>query len=119
MFEREKKETEMTHQNDNTVAQELVEKGLDEIPELSRVLINNVMQVERARYLQAGEYDRTEDRQGHSNGYNPKTVKTRVGEITFAIPQVREGGFFSFGAGKSAAQFQIGKHYCAGKSLKW
>jgi hypothetical protein len=28
------------------------------------------------------------------NGYKPKTVKTRIGEITFAIPQVREGGFY-------------------------
>ena len=59
-----------------------------------RVLLNNVMQVERAKYLQAGEYERTEDRKGHANGYKPKTVRTRVGEITFAVPQVREGGFY-------------------------
>ena len=84
----------MTHQNDYTFAQELMEKGLEGIPELMRVLINNIMQVERARYLRAGEYERSEDRQGHANGYKPKTVKTRVGEITFAIPQVREGGFY-------------------------
>ncbi len=84
----------MTHQNDYTFAQELMEKGLEGVPELMRVLINNIMQVERARYLQAGEYERTEDRKGHANGYKPKTVKTRVGEITFAIPQVREGGFY-------------------------
>ncbi|WP_322792472.1 IS256 family transposase [Bellilinea sp.] len=84
----------MTHQNDYTFAQELMEKGLEGVPELMRVLINNIMQVERARYLQAGEYERTEDRKGHANGYKPKTVRTRVGEITFAIPQVREGGFY-------------------------
>jgi putative transposase len=84
----------MTHQNDYTFTRELAEKGLDAIPELLRVLINNVMQAERSKYLQAGEYERTEDRTGHANGYKPKTVKTRVGEITFAIPQVREGGFY-------------------------
>lgn len=84
----------MTHQNDYTFAQDLVEKGLEGVPELMRVLINNIMQVERAKYLQAGEYERSEDRTGHANGYKPKTVKTRVGEITFAIPQVREGGFY-------------------------
>ena len=84
----------MTHQNNYTFAQDLMEKGLEGVPELMRVLINNIMQVERAKYLQAGEYERTEERKGHANGYKPKTVKTRVGEITFAIPQVREGGFY-------------------------
>jgi transposase-like protein len=59
-----------------------------------RVLINNAMQVERSKYLQAEQYERTEERKGHANGYKPKTVKTRVGEITFAVPQVREGGFY-------------------------
>ncbi len=84
----------MTHQTDYTFAAELAEKGLEAVPELMRVLINNAMQVERSKYLQAGEYERTEDRKGHANGYKPKTVKTRIGEITFAVPQVREGGFY-------------------------
>ncbi len=84
----------MTHQNDYTFTQELAEKGLEAIPELLRVLINNAMQVERSKYMQAEEYERTEDRKGHANGFKPKTVKTRMGEITFAVPQVREGGFY-------------------------
>ncbi|MHB8114229.1 MAG: transposase, partial [Bellilinea sp.] len=72
----------------------MAEKGLEAIPELLRVLINNAMQVERSKYMQAEEYERTEDRKGHANGFKPKTVKTRMGEITFAVPQVREGGFY-------------------------
>jgi putative transposase len=52
------------------------------------------MQAERSKYLQAEQYQRTEDRKGHANGYKPKTVRTRIGEITFAVPQVREGGFY-------------------------
>ena len=84
----------MTHQNDYTFADEIAEKGLEAIPEMMRILINNAMQVERSKYLQAEQYERTEDRKGHANGYKPKTVKTRVGEITFAVPQVREGGFY-------------------------
>ena len=84
----------MTHQNDYTFAEDIASKGLEAIPELMRVLINNAMQVERTKYLQAGQYERTEERQGHANGFKPKTVKTRVGEITFAVPQVREGGFY-------------------------
>jgi len=84
----------MTHQNDYTFSQEFATKGLDAVPELLNVLINQAMQAERAKYLQAAEYERNETRRGHANGYKPKTVKTRVGEITFAVPQVREGGFY-------------------------
>jgi transposase-like protein len=84
----------MTHQNDYTLTNLLAEKGLEAVPELLRVLINNAMQAERSKYLQAEEYERTEDRTGHANGYKPKTVKTRMGEITFSVPQVREGGFY-------------------------
>lgn len=84
----------MTHQDDYTFTKEFAEKGLEAIPEMLRVLINNIMQMERSRYLQAGEYERTEERKGYANGYKPKTVRTRMGEITFAVPQVREGGFY-------------------------
>jgi transposase-like protein len=84
----------MTHQNDYTLPSDLAEKGLEAVPELLRILINQVMQAERSKHLNAGEYERTEDRKGHANGYKPKTVRTRMGEITFAIPQVREGGFY-------------------------
>ena len=56
-----------------------MEKGLEAVPELMRVLINSIMQAEKAKYLQVDEYERSEDRKGHANGYKPKTVKTRVG----------------------------------------
>ena len=84
----------MTHQIDYTFAEELAEKGLEALPEMMRILINQAMQAERSKYLQADEYERTEDRKGHANGFKPKTVRTRMGEITFAVPQVREGGFY-------------------------
>ncbi|NPV40520.1 MAG: hypothetical protein HPY72_08820 [Anaerolineae bacterium] len=45
----------MTHQNDYTFTDELAGKGLEAVPELLRVLINNAMQAERSRYLQAEE----------------------------------------------------------------
>ncbi len=86
----------MTHQTDYSLSPELVaeitQNGLQAVPEMLRVLLNNLMQAEPAEYLHAGEYERTAVRQGHANGFKPKTVKTRMGEVTFAIPQVREGG---------------------------
>jgi len=88
----------MTHQNDYNLStgtiEEILRNGLDAVPEMVRVLLNSVMQAERSKYLQAGEYERSADRKGHANGYKPKTVRTRMGEITFAVPQVREGGFY-------------------------
>lgn len=84
----------MTHQDDYKLTEDLLGKGLEASPELMRILINHAMQAERSKYLQAEEYERTEERQGHANGYKPKTVRTRIGEITFAVPQVREGGFY-------------------------
>ncbi len=88
----------MTYQNDFTLPPEIVEQiaenGLDYLPELIRTVVNTAMKVERQRHLKAEMYERSEERQGHANGYKDKTVKTRVGEITFAVPQVREGGFY-------------------------
>jgi putative transposase len=98
MVAKPKKENPMTHQHDYSLSPSLLEElnrtGLDGIPEMLKVLINAAMQAERSKYLQAGEYERTEERKGYANGYKPKTVRTRVGEITFAIPQVRESGFY-------------------------
>lgn len=88
----------MTHQtNYNLTGKstgELLKGGLDNLPELIRILVNSAMQEERNQFLQAGDYERTNERTGYANGYKPKTVNTRVGKITFSIPQVREGGFY-------------------------
>lgn len=88
----------MAYQNDFTLPEEIVEQiaanGMDYLPELIRTMINTAMQIERQRYLKAGLYERNEERHGHANGYKDKTVRTRIGEITFAVPQVREGGFY-------------------------
>lgn len=88
----------MTHQEDYNPSEKvtdlLAKNGWGAIPELIRMLVNQAMQEERAHYLHADEYQRTQDRTGYANGYKPKTVKTRVGEITFSVPQVRESGFY-------------------------
>ena len=52
------------------------------------------MRMERQNYLGVAPYQRSPERRGHSNGFKDHTERTRLGEITFDIPQVREGGFF-------------------------
>ena len=88
----------MTYRGDFTLPAELLEQvqeqGLDVLPELLRVILNAAMQAERTEHLNAAPYQHTQGRNGYANGFKPKTMRTRVGEITFAIPQVREGGFY-------------------------
>lgn len=88
----------MTYRPDCTLPAELLEQiaanGLDALPELIRIIINTAMHAERQQYLGVGPNERSPERRGHANGYKPKTVTTRVGQVTFAVPQVREGGFY-------------------------
>ncbi|HNM20546.1 MAG: IS256 family transposase [Kouleothrix sp.] len=88
----------MPRQPDCTVSDELMqliaEQGLDAMPELIRIIVNAAMQAERQQYLRAAPYERTSERRGYANGYKPKTVTTRVGEVEFAIPQVRDSSFY-------------------------
>jgi len=88
----------MTYREDFTLPAELLEQvstqGFDVLPELIRVVVNAAMQAERQQHLKAAPYQRTPERESYANGYKPKTVQTRVGNITFSVPQVREGNFY-------------------------
>lgn len=83
----------MAHQHKsellNTVLQLITEEGTDGLAEGIRLLVNEAMTQERTRALQARPYERTENRQGHANGFKPKTLATRLGPIQFSVPQVR------------------------------
>jgi len=88
----------MTYESNCTLPSELLaqiaNEGLDCLPEMIRTLINTAMQIERQHHIGVGPYERSDERQAHANGYKPKTVTTRVGAITFDVPQVREGNFY-------------------------
>jgi putative transposase len=88
----------MTYQENCTLPTELtdllIEQGFDYLPELIRILVNAAMQVERQKHLGVDPYERSPERQGYANGFKPKTLKTRLGEITFDVPQVRDGSFY-------------------------
>lgn len=88
----------MTYKQDCTLPDGLLEQvaglGLESLPELLRIVINAAMAAEREKYLGAGVYERSDERRGYANGYKAKTVATRIGKVTFDVPQVREGGFY-------------------------
>lgn len=88
----------MAQQEKNNLLEQVVEllseEGMSGIGEMLRLLLNAAMVIERERYLGAEAYERSEQRKDYANGFKPKRVKTRVGELALAIPQVREGGFY-------------------------
>lgn len=88
----------MTYKLDCTLPDKLLEQiaeqGLDVLPELIRTIINTAMQIERQNYLGVSPYERSPERRDQANGYKSKTVATRMGKITFDVPQVRESAFY-------------------------
>ncbi len=88
----------MTYQPDCTLPEELLEQiadgGVAALPEALRLLINTAMLLERQQFIGAQPYRRRAERQAHANGFKDKTLQTRLGALTLAVPQVREGGFY-------------------------
>lgn len=78
----------------DTMLEQIAATGLDALPAMIRIMINTAMEAERQQYVRADRYERTPERRGHANGFKPKTIQTRVGAVTFDVPQVREGGFY-------------------------
>jgi putative transposase len=72
----------------------LLDNGLDGAGEALRILVNEAARIERAEFLGAAPYERTANRRDYANGFKPKTMLTRVGELTFEVPQVRSGDFY-------------------------
>lgn len=72
----------------------LLANGLEGAGEALRILVNEASRIERAQHLQATPYERSAQRVDYANGYKSKTVLTRLGEVTFEVPQVRSGGFY-------------------------
>lgn len=88
----------MTHQlHSNTVheaVQVLAEHGFDGMAEAMQLLFNECMKIERRQAIGVGPYQRGEARRGQANGFKPRKLKTRVGELQLAVPQVRGAEFY-------------------------
>lgn len=55
--------------------------------------LQELLEAEMTAHLGAEPYARTETRTGRRNGSRPRTLHTRVGTLTIAAPQDREGTF--------------------------
>lgn len=88
----------MTHQAHPSVTREVVqvlaEHGFDGMAQAMELLFNECMKIERQQALGVGPYQRSTSRQGQANGFKPRRLKTRVGELQLAVPQVRGAKFY-------------------------
>lgn len=67
----------------------ILEMGFEGIPEAMTLLLEEAMRIERTRHLGADPHQRTDTRDGHANGFKPKTIRSRLGESIVQVPQVR------------------------------
>ena len=84
----------MTHQEESAVLEAvtsiMIEHGPAAMASACSIIMNCAMQIEREQALKAESHQRTADRQGYANGFKPKTLRTRVGEVHLRIPQTRD-----------------------------
>ena len=68
----------------------LLENGFFEgIPLIAEMLANAAMILERSHHLKVGPYERGEARDGHANGFKPRSLQTTFGKLALSVPQVR------------------------------
>jgi transposase-like protein len=67
--------------------------GEDFLRELVQRTVQQVLEAEMTSFLGAGTYERNGERRGWRNGYKPRTLKTRVGELELMVPKDRDGEF--------------------------
>jgi len=91
--------TRKTEKNVKTVALEVdeVKQALTEQKDFLAPIVQQAMQsvleMEMEECLQAGRYERSEERTGYRSGYYRRRLVTRVGTISLRVPQDRSGHF--------------------------
>lgn len=103
--------------------EEVIENGTEGILPVMQMLLNFAMKQERSQYLKAEPYERSANRQGHANGFKPKTLQTRMGSMTVEIPQVRGMSFYPSSLEKGcrserALKLAIAEMYVKGVSTR-
>lgn len=86
------------NQNNNNLMDEIINQLVSKNPEgiktVLEILFNLAMKEERKKAINADPYERTIERAGYANGFKPKKLKTRMGELDLEIPQVRGLDFY-------------------------
>ena len=63
------------------------------VAKLLEAVLNQVLDAQARDQIGAEPYERTEGRVAYRNGYRPRQLYTRVGQLTLRVPQFRDGQF--------------------------
>jgi putative transposase len=85
----------MNEQTEATLQDQILKilfaEGLgDGLANIAQILMNAAMLIEREHHIGASPYQRGVERNGHANGFKPRTFQTAIGALQLAIPQVRD-----------------------------
>jgi putative transposase len=82
----------------NTLLREMMEvlinEGTQGFRPVLEALLNETMKIDREMHLGAAPYERSDQRRGQANGFKPKTLSTRLGQLQLEVPQVRDSSFY-------------------------
>jgi len=84
----QRKQNKKVYNGQELFGDQQVLKGMIEL------MVRQVLEEQIEEHLRVRPYERSDKRQGHRNGYKPRTMNTRIGKLEFEVPQVREGGWF-------------------------
>jgi len=76
--------------------QAVVESDRDLLAEILRAGLERLMEAERDAYVNAEPHERSTGRQAQRNGFRPRTLRTRAGELDLQVPRTRDGEFYPF-----------------------
>jgi transposase-like protein len=74
------------------ILEQLIETGPSDLAGVFARAFELAMQIERERFLGAGHYERTPERQGYANGYKPKRIDTPAGSVNVQVPKTAGHG---------------------------
>jgi putative transposase len=68
--------------------------GVDLVRESVRMVLQELIEAEATEAIGAARYERTPARVTERNGTRPKLLTTKGGDVTVALPKLRQGSFF-------------------------
>jgi len=88
----------MTHIHfslDSKEIQNLIDQSVqnDVSKSILQTVFNQLMENQRSEYIQATEYERSDERISQRNGYYKRTWTTRIGSLELNVPRTRDGKF--------------------------
>lgn len=93
------------------------------LKEATAKFLQSLVEEEFMNHLGVRPYERSQDRQGHRNGYYTRQLKTRVGSIELTIPRDRNGTFSTelfdrYQRSEKALVFALAEMYLQGVSTR-